>query len=113
MNIITELNPVINALRDTEKLDYIKKIIEVQQRINDLIDENQGLKKEKENLYQKLEVRNLLMFEQDAYWLRGKRDGLEGPYCPKCYGTDGKLVPLVKKGEDCPNCGYTRRKICL
>ncbi len=113
MNIITELNPVINVLKDTERLDYIKKIIEVQQMINDLIEENQELKKEKDELFRKLEVRNLIMFEQDAYWLKGKRDGLEGPYCPKCYGTDGKLVPLVKNGEDCPHCGYTRRKIRL
>jgi len=113
MNIITELNPVINALKETEKLDYIRKIIEVQQMINDLIDENQWLKKEKDNLYQRLEIRDLLKFDQDAYWLKGRNDGMEGPYCPKCYGVEGKLVPLVKNGEDCPNCGFTRRRIRL
>jgi regulator of replication initiation timing len=113
MNIITELNPIINSLNESDKLDTIRKILEVQQRINDLIDENQWLKKEKDKLYRKLEVWNLLKFEDDAYWLKDMKDGLQGPYCPKCYGIEGKLVPLVKNGEQCPNCGYTRRKIRL
>lgn len=113
MNIITELNPVINALKESEKLDYIRKIIEIQQMINDLIDENHWLKKEKDRLSEKLKLTNWLKFEQDAYWLKNRGDGLEGPYCPKCYGVEGKLVPLVRNGEDCPNCGFTRKKIRL
>ncbi len=113
MNIITELNPVINTLKESEKLDYIRKIIDVQQQITDLINENQWLKKEKDRLDGKLEVWNQLKFEDDAYWLKGKNDGMQGPYCPKCYVTEGKLMPLVKRGEECPNCSYSRRKIRL
>ncbi len=113
MNIITELNPVINTLKESEKLDYIRKIIDVQQQINDLINENQWLKKEKDRLDRKLEVWNQLKFEDDAYWLKGKSDGMQGPYCPKCYSTEQKLVPMVKHGEECPNCSYSRRKIRL
>ncbi|MBI1929150.1 hypothetical protein HYR99_33505 [Candidatus Poribacteria bacterium] len=71
------------------------------------------LKKEMEDLKEKLKTRDSLEFEDDAYWIK-KPDGTkDGPYCSKCYDTEQKTVRMkggsgerTKKTYFCPNCRH-------
>ena len=80
------------------KLDEYKQILELQK-------ENEMLKKENKELQKKLEFQDDVEYKNNAYWK--KSDG-DGPYCPRCWDGDKKLMRMTTKVggnfATCPKC---------
>ena len=77
MAIFDELKSVAGVLQEAGKieqyrqiLDAQKELLEMQKRISDLESENKSLK-------EKLEIKDTLIFERNAYWVEkdAKKDG--------------------------------------
>jgi hypothetical protein len=54
-------------------------------------------------LKERLEIKEKLNYEYQAYWLDG-----DGPYCSKCYDKDKNLIRMIDFGGGvtriCPEC---------
>ena len=80
-------------------LDAQREMLDMQAEINTLHGKLLELEREKrdtEDLY----------FKDQAYWR--KRDGIEdGPFCPRCFDADRKIIRLRRVNgyvPSCPNC---------
>ena len=84
------------------------------QKISDLMQENEELKKENKKLFEKLKIKESLIFENNAYWTKedGKKDG---PYCSCCWDDNKKTIRMQPCGNpayfDCPKCENKNVKI--
>ena len=80
-----------------------EKLLEMQSRIATL----EGEKKE---LKEKLETKESLKYENNAYWII--RDNIkDGPYCSRCWDVEKNTVRLKPSGNpafhSCPECKTT------
>lgn len=48
-------------------------------------------------LEKSLATEKSLVLKSGVYWMPSARSGLEGPYCPACWGTNRNLVPMLLK----------------
>jgi hypothetical protein len=114
MAIFDELKSIGKTLREVDKipqyeqiLDVMEKLIEMQKRITDLESDNGDLR-------EKLEIKESLVFEKNAYWIvrDSKKDG---PYCSCCWDDNKKTIRMQPCGNpafcSCPKCDNKNVKI--
>jgi hypothetical protein len=81
-----------------------QQLMEVQSRCIALRDEMNMLKTRVQTFEDVLYLSQNLYEENGLYWLR--TSGLkQGPFCPRCYESEGGLVRLEKNGRDL-RCSY-------
>ena len=73
-----------------------EQIMALREGALELQEENLQLKEEIKALEQKLETKGKIYFKDGLYWLRkdDDSDNPDGPYCPRCYDVNGKLVHI-------------------
>ncbi len=54
----------------------------------------QEIEKENRELKEKLEIKENLIFEKNAYWLEKENGEKDGPFCSVCWDADEKLIRL-------------------
>ncbi len=86
-------------------LDLQGDCFELQEKNASLLEENGNLKNEIHEFIGKKDLLSQLKFERNVYWK------LDIPYCPACFGNNGKLIPLSQYSPtettgDCPSCKY-------
>ena len=100
-----EINDLF-ASGQTEKARHL--LMEMQSRCIALRDEMSMLKIRLQSLEDVLYLAQNLFEENGFYWLHtgGVR---QGPFCPRCYETEGGLIRLDKRkhGLECPCCRAT------
>lgn len=107
MAIFDELKSVGKILQEAGKIEQYQQILEAQQELLEMQKRIQNLEKENAELKEKLEIKENLIHENNAYWIdkEGKKDG---PFCSRCWDADKKLVRLHPCGNpayyNCPNC---------
>jgi|SRR3989344_6803626 len=88
-----------------EILDALEKMLEMQNKINELQTENIDLKN-------KLEIQKKLTYRNNAYWTQ---DENQGPFCSRCWDSEKKLIRMQPRNTpeyfDCPNCPNKTVKI--
>lgn len=97
-----EINDLF-ASGQTEKARHL--LMEMQSRCIALRDEMSMLKIRVQSLEDVLYLAQNLFEEQGFYWLH--TSGLrQGPFCPRCYETQGGLIHLDKRKKklECPCC---------
>ncbi len=111
MSIYDGLKDVAKVLKEADKieqyrqiLEALEKMIEMQTNINLLKEENAALKKTKD-------ISEEIEYRDKSYWLDE-----DGPFCAKCWDADTKLVRLrqqnnQKSDYDCDNCGTKNIRI--
>ncbi len=109
MAIFDELKSIGKTLRQADKieqyqqiLDIQKKLLEMQKKIAELENENKELKEE-------LKLKEDLIFERNAYWIKKESSEKDGPFCSVCWDSDRKLIRLRKGNYAhgwaiCPKC---------
>jgi hypothetical protein len=80
-------------------LEVQEKLLEMQEKIR-LQDE------EIRTLKEKLKIKENLVFEKNAYWIKRKDGSKEGPYCSACWDKDNRLINLHHDANFlfCPVC---------
>lgn len=88
-------------------LDYFKLVWELLKRIFKYIKRIKHLEEENKKLKEALEIKEKLIFENDAYWINKNR-GKDGPFCTRCYDVEGRKVRLQQWYNpayyECPEC---------
>jgi len=83
-----------------ELVDLQRATMELLQKQQDLIEENRGLRRERDELTDQLTIKGELEFHHGSYW-RPTPDGkLEGPFSSVCWDDERKLVRLTEVSKD-------------
>jgi hypothetical protein len=107
------------AKRDGDQ-DVLVLLLDAQEQALDLRDEIVSLRAENEELRQEIkrlsdaaDISGSIVFGDHAYWQRRTDGSLDGPFCSKCYDTEGKLIRphpqfhMNTRIWQCPNCRST------
>ncbi|HEY3215802.1 MAG TPA: hypothetical protein VGK93_04860 [Candidatus Eisenbacteria bacterium] len=89
---ITEVVRIAEQLRDVE---LKRKLTDVQIECVELAQENARLRAKVGQLETAATASHEMVFRDNLYWMRHSDGTEEGPFCPKCWGGDGKVVPLM------------------
>ena len=98
MGVVETVKEVAGLIQKYDNVDLIKRVVELQQQVYDLVNENRVLKEH-------LATRDQLVFRKNAYW-----KGDDGPLCSRCWDAEGIPVRMtVRVGYDpaCPKCKAT------
>ncbi len=96
MGIFDTMKETVALLQKVDNLPLYRKVLELQNQINELVEENRRLK-------DRLGTRDQLTFRKNAYW---RAD--DGPFCSRCWDSETRLVRLhTQQGykPQCPSCG--------
>jgi len=105
---IIDLKTVIDLLKESGKIEEIKKVRDAQNKIEELTEEKRILNNELNNCREDLKIKNSITFEHNAYWIMKEPGGKIGPYCSCCYDSDKKLIIMHEcvnpRYSECPKC---------
>lgn len=111
MAIFDDLKTVAKVLQEAGKIEQYKQILEVQGRLLEMQEKIRLQDEEIRTLKEKLKIKENIVFEKDAYWIKRKDNSKEGPYCSACWDNEDKkqLVHLhsisgVTNAFRCPVC---------
>jgi len=111
MSLISDFKEIGAFLQKAGNIDLYNKLIAIQEKNLEIMDINNKLREEVAKLKGALKIESSLVFKNDTYWLEEKNGTKEGPFCPKCYDDEKKLIHFVKcpdpKYSYCPKCGLT------
>lgn len=95
MSVIDTMKEVAGLIQKMDNLDLMRRVVELQEQVFELVNENRTLK-------ERLATREQVTFSKNAYW-----KGTDGPFCSRCLDGEGVLVRLhLQKGykPHCPKC---------
>ena len=114
MAIFDELKSIGKVLQEAGKIELYQQILEVQEKLLEMQKKISDLENENKELKEKLEIKDLLIFEKNSYWIEkeGKKDG---PYCSCCWDDGKKTIRMQPCGNpafyDCPKCSNKAVKV--
>lgn len=106
-----EVETLINQGKLKEAFEELHSL---QKLYLELSQENAKLKVQLHDTEEILNISRNIIFDGDAYWLISGGEK-QGPFCPKCYHSNGDLIRMtvIKKDEFnpktawvCPHCGF-------
>lgn len=107
MAIFDELKSIGRTLQEAGKIELYGKILEIQEKLLELQNQLLVLEAENKQLKEKLQFKESLIFENNAYWIK-KGDEKEGPYCSCCWDSNEKTIRMQPAPNpayfDCPKC---------
>jgi antitoxin component of RelBE/YafQ-DinJ toxin-antitoxin module len=111
LKTIKEIGTVLlNAKIDAEAKQRVSDVLDKLGTVQDTLfyireellrvqDENQDLKKQIKELEENLDLKSKMKWKVPFYWLE-ENDKEDGPFCQKCYDTDGKLIRVQGGSND-------------
>ncbi len=107
MVIFDELKSIAGTLREADKIPQYEQILGIQEKLLEMQNKISELDTENRVLKEKLETKESLAYENNAYWIikDGKKDG---PLCSSCWDDNKKTIRMQPCGNpaffDCPLC---------
>jgi regulator of replication initiation timing len=104
MGVIETVKDIGVLVQKLDNMDLVKRLVELQEQVYDVVTENRDLKEQNRTLQETLTTREQLTFRKNSYW-----NGQEGPFCSRCWDADGQLVRLhTQQGfyPRCPKCDH-------
>lgn len=124
MEIVDQVKEIVALVKKMNNMPLLKKVVALEADILALQQENLGLKKSMSQLQEKLDLKASMIYEKPFCW-KVEGDRREGPYCPKCWESEGKPIHLKEAprsvsggsssnnvGSDlwiCPRCNGSHR----
>lgn len=81
--------------KDAGKLELYAQALDLQAQLSDLTEENRNKATRIHDLEEQLRIKDSVTFRRNTYWTGESDEPKDGPYCPTCYGDEGKLIHLV------------------
>lgn len=100
MGILDDIKETVSIIQKIDNIDLYRKILDLQAEAMALVEENRTLKAA-------ASIEAELEYRQQAYWKKYGTEKQEGPFCPKCWDVERKLVRLLKSNgffPQCPSC---------
>jgi hypothetical protein len=99
--------------KDAGKLELYAQALDLQAQLSDMLEENRNKTARIHDLEEQLRIKDSVTFRRNTYWMGGTDEPADGPYCPTCYGDEGKLIHLTAT-ESNPawrHCGKCKKSI--
>ena len=97
---------VLEAIRKVASIEDQQKLIDLQAGILQMQEQDAALKKENQELREKLATAGSLTHRRNCYWRDDHND--PGPFCARCWDADKLLIHLRTTGDPhllaCDNC---------
>ncbi len=107
MAVFDELKSIASVLREADKIEQFRQILDVQEKLLEMQKRIADLEQENAQLKNKLETQENLIFERNSYWIK-KGNLSDGPFCSRCWDDEKKTVRMQPRGNpayySCPNC---------
>lgn len=98
MSIVDKAKDIYELVKKDATIELQERLMEFREEAVSLQEENLKLRKRIQELEEQASGCDEILFDGEAYWRKrgdGNGDGnKEGPFCQKCYDTQGKLVRL-------------------
>ena len=93
MGIMDNAKDIAELIKKMGNMDLYEKIMGLREEIFALKEENLTFRENVKTLEEAQDIKNKMKYEAPYYWLEeaGKK---EGPYCQKCYDSEGKQLRL-------------------
>jgi hypothetical protein len=103
MGIFETLKSTAGVLREADKIEQYKQILDVMEKLLEMQNKIAELEKDNKSLKEKLEVKDNLIYSNNAYWFKSNNDG---PFCTRCYDKNKDLIRLINESPyyKCPYC---------
>lgn len=98
--MLPKYQDIVELIKKGATVEAQEKIMELRETALELQEENVNLKSQVNELQQALKLKEQLRWSGSVYWLEAEAGKKEGPYCPRCYDVDGKLVRLQNWDTD-------------
>lgn len=107
MAIFDVLKTAAKVAQEAGKIELYGQILEVYEKLLEQQKKIDELERENKTLSEKLEIKENLVYENNAYWMirNGQK---EGPFCTVCWDADKRAVRLHPDG----NPAYYRCQKC-
>jgi hypothetical protein len=107
MGIVDQFKELAALAQKVQNIELYKKLVSFQSEMFALQEENRDLKESIRQLQEKLNLKAKVVWQRPFYWMQDG-DERDGPYCQKCYDSEGKLVRLQRRESgtewDCLQC---------
>jgi hypothetical protein len=106
MPFLPDYKDILDLIKKGSTIEAQEKIMALREGALALQEENTKLKTRIGELEARLSEKEGLLWEPPFYWMK-KGDSKDGPFCQKCYDSEGKLIRLqnVEKGAwSCKAC---------
>ncbi|MBP1931977.1 hypothetical protein [Ammoniphilus resinae] len=103
MGIIGDIKSIGEIVQKADNIELYRKILDLQYEAMNVIEQLNELKEENRILKEKLKTVENLTFKGNMYF----KNGVNEPFCSKCWDADSKLVRLHGDGAgwfQCPLC---------
>jgi regulator of replication initiation timing len=105
--ISAALSTVKLLIREANTLETKERARELQEQLLELWEEHAALKQEAEGLRTALKTKGELQYDDNAYWLSASRTAKDGPFCPRCWEVDQRMLRMIDYHNgffQCPQC---------
>lgn len=106
MGAVDTVKDLAKLVQQLDNIEIVQKVLTLQSDMMELQDHVQALKEENRQLKKQLQQKDELDFKNNMYW-RTIGDTQEGPFCTKCFDSEGKIIRLHgddDRGYKCPEC---------
>jgi hypothetical protein len=111
MSLINDFKEIGAFLRKAGNIDLYNKLVDIQEKNLEVMNINNDLREEIARLKEEILIKSALKFQNDTYWLEEMDGTKKGPFCPKCYDDENKLIHLIVCPDPeysyCPKCKLT------
>jgi hypothetical protein len=107
MGLIEDAKEAVKLVQQIDNIELYRKILDLQAEAIDLMEK---LREKDEKIAQLENIGTVEIRNNFAYQING--DKILGPYCPRCFGKDKKLVHLIDAEETygCSICRFILNK---
>lgn len=89
---------IVELIKKGATVEAQEQIMALREGALELQEENQALKERLSELEEELKLSGEMEFDGSVYW-RVTENERHGPYCPRCYDADTKLIRLQDWGD--------------
>ena len=103
MGIYETLKSTAAVLREADKIEQYKQILDVIEKLLEMQTQLANLGAENKSLKDKLKIKDDLKYSNNAYWLNTNNDG---PFCTRCWDKNNELIRMKDDSAyyECPEC---------
>jgi hypothetical protein len=95
MSIIDTAKTVFELVKKGSTIDLQENLVRLREQAVELQEENVTLRTRISDLERQVALRRDIQFDGELYWIVTAPDKREGPFCQKCYDSEGKLIRLL------------------
>jgi len=97
MDLLETIKDVLKIADQLRDVELKRKLTNVQIECVELAQENAMLREKMLRLEETAATSETMVFHDNVYWEPRNGGADEGPFCPKCWVGEGKVVPMTEQ----------------